>query len=242
MSNKTKKLVKRIVITVLIVLAAAGLFTLINRFFGNPVSYYLARRAANNFTASEFSGDGYEIADTYFNRDSRRYTVKVAVPGSADRYFTVFCDMLGKVTGDTSHCVKNGENTWIRLDEDFDRLVSAPLASFAHENSTAFGEIRLLEEYAGRVGMEYGIETKSLTPDMEYDLREYAEKAGTVVVSVWGEEVSEAHAAEILREIRTLLDETGVPFHAVDLSLKYKEKPSDKDIVMIGITRDEIGE
>ena len=73
---------------------------------------------------------------------------------------------------------------------------------------------------------EYALITEDLVLDRVYDIRELGAKAGKIVLYVQDETVTVERAAEILLEVRRLMDLGGVPFYAIDFVLEYP-KPED---------------
>ena len=67
----------------------------------------------------------------------------------------------------------------------------------------------------------YGIVYEDLVVDGVYDVRELAKTAGHLVLYVDTDDVTVEKACEVLLEVRSQMDNAGVPFYCIDLVLEY---------------------
>ena len=67
----------------------------------------------------------------------------------------------------------------------------------------------------------YAINQSMLNLDKIYDIRELGRQAGHLIVYVESDTVTIEKAAEIMLSIKTIFDDAGVPFVAMDFTLQY---------------------
>lgn len=210
-------------------LAAAlivGLGAFANGLVGNPVSKMLVTNAAKAYLAENYADTDYILESVDYNFKDGDYYARMTAPGSLDRYFTVCFNSLGKFKWDFyERMVTNGSNTARRLGEQYRALTDSVFQSpsFPFTCDIAFGDLEPLEKdyEAGREPVAYGVDEKALQPDGIYDIKKLGAQAGHLVVYVDDETVTVQRAAEIMLEIKRLMDEGGAPFYAIDFVLQY---------------------
>ena len=204
----------------------AGVLLFSNALVGNPVSKFLATRAAREYLAGQYPDADYQIQSVNYNFKFGNYTAAVSSPTSIDSHFTLELSMTGRVLWDGYHSVESGWNTWERLNAEYRALVDTVLddPDFAHNVHIGFGDLWMEQEY-GEPWPPYLLYS-DLELDGDYDVRELGRACGRLTVYVRQDEVSAEEAAQILLEIRRALDEVNVPFYCIDFVL---ERPLTED-------------
>lgn len=213
------------------VLLTAGLCVFANGLVGNPVSQKLAENAAQRHLDTQYAGTDYALDRVTYSFITNTYLAYVTAPGSTDRNFTLWLDGLGHIRRDDyTSMVAEGGNTASRLRSAYRALADTVLDSnlLPFESELAFGDLEFLPRSAeaGWDGPVYGIPQASLEPDGLYDIPKLGAEAGHLTVYVDDETVSAERAAELLLEIKRLMDAGGVPFYAIDLVLEYPRPES----------------
>lgn len=199
----------------------------VNAFAGNPVSALLARVAAHSYVEREYGHLDVQVDKVGYNLKNGNYYAKVSSPTSVDTHFSVYISMLGQVERDTYQSVTQGYNTWERINDQYAELVEMVLEGpdFPVESDIANGDLRgKHDDYPW--SRHYGLPRHGLEVDREYDVREFGAQHGSITLYVLDEEVSYRRAAEILTQVRELLDEHDIPFYAMNFVLK---QPRDED-------------
>lgn len=216
---------KRVAALVVAVALTAGLCAMGNAFLGNPLSRMLAERAAENYLAGKFPEGGYEVENVWFDSKRGHYGIVVHKSGSQDVYFTVDTDMKGNFHHDTYDHVLTGWNTAHRLESEYETLADSALLRLNLTYSRAYVSSSLEFEHRqwkdDPYAFQYFLNGEALVPDGAYEIETVGALVGKVSVSVEDAEVSAERAAQILLESRRLMDEAGVPFHSIDLTLRY---------------------
>lgn len=204
-------------------------------FFGNPVSWMLARKNSNQFLKENFPETDYEISRVCYNFKTGGYYADVVSPTSQDSYFTIDCNGWGQYQFDTYEAVTNMSNTISRLDREYRKLVKSKLyeGNGTLNSGIAYGEFRIagiyeVHTYTTEDGSteyytldkEYGLDRDALEIDGQYDIRELARTAGRITLHIHDEEISVERAAELLLQVRDYLDENNIPFYAIDFDLR----------------------
>ena len=199
----------------------AGVLWFSNGLLGNPVSKFLAARAAREFLAGQYPGADYQVESVNYSFKSGGYTAAVVSPTSIDSHFTLGLSMTGRVLWDGYHSVESGWNTWERLNAEYRALVDTVLEDpdFPYNVHIGFGDLWMEHEY-GEPWPPY-ILYSELELDGEYDIRELGRACGRLVLYVRQDEVSAEEAAQILLATRRALDEANVPFYCIDFVLEH---------------------
>lgn len=218
--KKTMKIAAFLLAIALI--AGVGLFA--NSLVGNPVSKYLAERTVRTHLEKTYPGTDYMIDDSGYNFKFGWYVVHVVSPSSPDTYFSVTTDMWGSLIRDNFDDVSSGWNTARRLESDYraltDTVFDAP--TFPYVTDIAFGTLEIYpREALGTPDVPaYTLVQEELELDREYDIRELGKAVGHLVVYVDEADRSAQRAADIMLDIRRLMDEAEIPFRAMDLHLR----------------------
>lgn len=220
---KKKTLKTAALLAALLLIAGIGFFA--NALLGNPVSKLLAERAAKAYLAAQYGETDFAIKQINYNFKDGNYLVFIESPSSIDSYFSIYYDMGGRLKRDEyEDTVLSGSNTMRRLEMAYRELTDTVFESrvYPFGDNIAYGRLECVpREYAQDVDADYALIMEDLEPDRMYDIRELGAQAGRLIVYVDDETVSVERAAEVLLELRQLMDESGVPFHAIDLVLTY---------------------
>lgn len=217
-----KKLWKRMAgLTAAVLICGLGVTA--NAFLGNPVSYLLAKKSAEQNLANDYADQGYELQSLYYNSKDTCYIAFAAVPNSQDRRFEMRFTMTGKLQYDTyATDVEDGKNTFFRLDQEYRKRTEAVFDSneLSFHATTGFGTLKNSDTPAW---WQNGV----LKPDEEYDLQELGAQYGIITISVGEQEVTAERAAEILLQTKDAMAQRGVPFHMISLNLHQPWKEED---------------
>ena len=211
MNKKVLKVIACLTAGVLIVV----LGVIANAFLGNPVSYLLAKKCAEQNLAEHYADQGYVLQSLNYNFKDTCYTAFAAVPGSQDQHFELRFSMTGKLKNDSySYDVLSGKNTFLRLDKEYRERTKAVFDS----NETSFHPSKVFGTLKNSDIPEWW-QNGVLKPDEEYDLQELGAQYGIITIGVGEQDVTVERAAEILLKTKEAMIQQGVAFHAVSLNL-----------------------
>ena len=226
-----KKIIRIVCWTVCIVFVCTAVWFLC-AFFGNPVSSALAKSTAKRHLEEYYTEADFEIVKVAYDMKSGGYHVNVVSPTSVDSHFIIYCDGLGRYNDDTSSCMTDGSNTYVRLSTQYWDLVREKLPYENFDIDIGHGDLRVsgvfeiydyIDENCERIHYtltkDYGLDISSLEQDGKYDILNLGRDHGSLCVDIIDEEVTVERAAEVLLELKNLLDEQGLPFHAIDFTL-----------------------
>jgi len=203
---------------------------LANAFLGNPLSKALATRAARARMAEHYPT--YTLERVGYNFKDGDYYAHFTDPAQVDGAFTMAFDGLGRMHYDSYESrVLSGENTARRLSMAYrdmvDAVLEAPQAGLPLD--FGFGDLEIWSREASLHDdcPAYALITEDLLPNGVYDVRALGAQAGHLVYYLQEEQPSLERLAHWLLEIRRLMDEAGVPFVDIDLTLRYLP---DKDL------------
>lgn len=222
------------------IFAGIGAFLLIglvlylaNGLVGNPVSKLMAKITANEYIKENYSNMNLDSVKVNYSFKTGDYYVDVKSPTSIDTHFTLTISPFGKLEYDSyKHYVLNKFNTYMRIDSQYSEEVKSIFDNdkFPYKSDIAFGEIidksTLKDMYDESVVSLYGINTKDLELDKEYDIKEIGKNAGHIVLYIEDNTITPKRASEILLNIKEILDKENVAFYAIDFIL---EKPRKED-------------
>ena len=218
MKTKTKKRLALIAALFLM----AGVLWFANAFLGNPVSWMLAKHAAEKYLAEQYAGTDYQLSGVNYSFKDAKYLAYVESPSSPDTHFGIMLTGWGTLVYDEfENYVTSGWNTWQRLDEEYRELVDSILddPDLPYKITIGFGSICT----QGEMGEEFQqswLDMSTLELDGKYDIRETASRYGKLVVYIEDAETTEERAAELLLDLKKRMDAANVPFARVDFSLE----------------------
>lgn len=224
-----KKMLKTI-LYILFALVLLALCWLGNEFFGNPVSYLMARGTARAHLAQTYPGTDYYIDRMVYNFKSPGYQADVRSPSSIDTRFTLHISRTGKLKLDTYDSVLNGYRTAERLEREYHVLTSQILdgSDFPYDVHIGYGTLEIHPEEAFQETSlsvydlpPYAINQNELVLDKIYDIREMGRQAGHLVIYIDSGAVDVQQAAVLMLDIKNRFDAAGVPFAAMSFVLQY---------------------
>ena len=203
-------------------------------FFGNPISYLLAKKSASNFMEENFGDSHFQISHVNHDFKTGGYYAYVSSPITQDSYFTIYFDDWGNYRYDTYEDILTKQTTFSRLAKQYWDLTRANAADIANrfDCSIYFGDLqdansREVFSYTNKNGetveytldKDYGLDRSGLELDKEYDVYEIGRNCGSICLYIHDPEVTVERAAELLLEVKTYLDGCNVPFHAINFNL-----------------------
>ena len=226
-----KKIINILCWTLCIIFVSVVLWFLC-AFFGNPVSSALAKSTAKRHLEENYPEADFKIIKVSYDMKSGGYNARVESSSSADSHFIISMDGLGRYQDDTYECITNGSNTFSRLHQEYWDLVRAKLPYDHFSIDIGHGELRAagtyeIFDYTDENGehrhytltKDYGLDMSTLVLDGEYDIMALGRDHGSLCIYIQDEEISVERAAEVLLELKTHLDEQGLPFYAIDFTL-----------------------
>lgn len=237
-----KKVLKIIAFLAAIVLIAVICFLIIG-FVGNPVSKMLAEKNAEEYLAENYPQQGFVINDASYNYVMANYSIKAEVPGSLDKYFYIKAGSDGRIRSDTYKLdIINRMNTSDRIStayrESVDEIRNNPNYPYPTGNLYGAIEFVFIDEISEH---SYAINRAELTPDAIYNIDKLGAEAGHISVEVWDETVTTENMAKIILNIKSLLDQGGVEFYAMDCTIHHPDY-SDESISVYDLMYSDIYE
>lgn len=219
---------------VLLVAVFAFMLYVANAFFGNPVSYLLAKKNASQFMEENFGDSHFQINKVGYDFKRGGYYAFVDSPTSQDCYFTIYLDEWGRYYGDSYEDVTSKYTTLSRINNQYWDLVrdNATDINSRFDTSIYFGDIKIVgvyeiytytdengeaKEYT--LDKNYGFDRSLLELDKEYDIYQIGRDCGKICLYIHDPEVSVERAAQLILEFKAYLDEKDIPFHAIDFHL-----------------------
>lgn len=218
-----------------------GILWLANSLVGNPISKILAENTAEKYIGEHYPDIKLEISDAFYNFKDGNYHVSVKSPTSIDTHFAVALSQTGKIQyDDYEDRVLGRWNTYDRISSGYRSKLEAVFDSsdFPYESEISFGEVKSKEVTENKQSFSpvYGLVIEDLELDKDYDLVEIGKKAGHIIFYAEDEDVSVKRTAEILLNIKSILDKENVPFYAIDFVLEKpreeEEKTSSRDMAV----------
>ena len=226
-----KKKILKIAAFIVAVALIAGLCWFANGLVGNPISKLLATNTAKQYLRDHHPNTDYQLDAVTFNFKFVCYNAYFSSPSSPDSSFTLMLGMDGKIVQDyyESH-VTNRENTARRLESEYrtavDKVLDNP--AFPYNCHIGYGELQFIpEEYKNEPDVpSYVLITNDLELDGIYDINELGSQAGKLTIYIYDDTVSTKRLAEIILDIKAMLDEAGVSFYVMDCVLEYPKPES----------------
>lgn len=216
--------VLRITAMVLLSVLTVIVLWVANGFFGNPVSWVLARTGVNRYVEQTYSH--LDLHTERFGHDFKTggYYAYLCSETSGDTAFYVRTDMLGRIRQDSFDVwVAHKYNTELRIREEYRLLADAVFqsGSIPYAMDIDYGDITFAgDEQWGEAEYDFALPRDILVLDKVYDVRELARNAGVLTVYAMDETVTVQKAAEIMLCIRSAFEEAQVPFRLLDFVLR----------------------
>lgn len=233
------KRITRILCIIISMALIAGLLWFANTMMGNPISRTLASRAAKDFLSDRFSDTDYQIERITYSFKDGRYHAFMTSPTCIDGDFSVTFSMLGEYCYDTYDSVLDGWNTAQRLNMEYrkltDTILDSPILPYdnSSDHSIMFGELEIypkefIEDPNVNDIPDYSLVQDTLELNKNYDIKELGSKAGHLILYVDNEVISVEEAARIMLDFRSIFDEAGIPFYAMDFVLRHPRTEDGK--------------
>ncbi len=226
-----KKKILKIAAFVVALALIVGVCIFANSLVGNPISKMLATNTAKQYIKENHPDMDYQLDGVTFNFKFVCYNAYFTSPSSPDSSFTLMLGMDGKIIQNyyEAHVIERG-NTARRLEEEYRTAVGKVLdnPSFPYNSHIDYGELQFIqEEYRNAEGVPpYALITNELELDGIYDVNELGAKAGKLTLYVYDDTVTVERLAEIILDIKGMLDDAGVRFYVMDCVLEYPKPES----------------
>lgn len=226
-----KKKILKIAAFVVALALIVGVCIFANSLVGNPISKMLATNTAKQYIKENHPDMDYQLDGVTFNFKFVCYNAYFSSPSSPDSSFTLMLGMDGKIIQNyyEAHVIERG-NTARRLEEEYRAAVGKVLdnPSFPYNSHIDYGELQFIqEEYRNAEGVPpYALITNELELDGIYDVNELGAKAGKLTIYVYDDTVTVERLAEIILDIKGMLDDAGVRFYVMDCVLEYPKPES----------------
>ena len=226
-----KKKILKIAAFVVALALIVGVCIFANSLVGNPISKMLATNTAKQYIKENHPDMDYQLDGVTFNFKFVCYNAYFSSPSSPDSSFTLMLGMDGKIIQNyyEAHVIERG-NTARRLEEEYRTAVGKVLdnPSFPYNSHIDYGELQFIqEEYRNAEGVPpYALITNELELDGIYDVNELGAKAGKLTLYVYDDTVTVERLAEIILDIKGMLDDAGVRFYVMDCVLEYPKPES----------------
>ena len=230
---KKKHLKMLALVTAILLIIGLGFFA--NALLGNPVSKMLATNTAKKHLTETYAGTDYYMERIAYSFKDGKYHAFIASPTSMDTQFSLTITMLGELRLDTYEDVINGFNTARRVDYAYRDLANTIFEnpSFPYTCRFAYGTLEIYPEEAFAEPERndvpsYAINQKELVLDKIYDIKELGRQAGHLVIYVENDTVSMEKASEIILDIKSIFDNAGIPFKAINFTLEHPKPEEGK--------------
>jgi hypothetical protein len=227
LSKMKRKAFKVIAVAIAVVIVGVGAW-FVNAIFGNPLSRFLAKKAAETYVADSYADRNFQIDSVFYDFKMCNYNVKLCCPSSIDSHFNLSYDFSGNLIYDSyDHRVLNGENTAQRINNEYrdavDSVLNSPL--YPYNSYIGYGDIEFIpEEYKDNFDVpSYAIVTETLIPDAIYDINEMGRKAGHLTIYVADDELTNEKMAEVLLCLKDIFDRSSVSFHAINCVIENRK-------------------
>ena len=226
-----KKKILKIAAFVVALALIVGVCIFANSLVGNPISKLLATNTAKQYIKENHPDMDYQLDGVTFNFKFVCYNAYFSSPSSPDSGFTLMLGMDGKIIQNyyEAHVIERG-NTARRLEEEYRAAVGKVLDNSAlpYDCHIGYGGLQFItEEFKNEPGVPaYALITNELELDGIYDVNELGAKAGKLTLYVYDDTVTVERLAEIILDIKGMLDDAGVRFYVMDFVLEYPKPES----------------
>lgn len=226
-----KKKILKIAALVAALALMVGVCIFANSLVGNPISKLLATNTAKQYIKENHPDMDYQLDGVTFNFKFVCYNAYFTSASSPDSSFTLMLGMDGKIVHNyyEDHVTNRG-NTARRLEEAYRAAVGKVLdnPTLPYDCHIGFGELQFIpEEFKNEAGVPpYALITDELILDGIYDVGELGAKAGKLTIYIYDDTVTAERLAEIILDIKGMLDDAGVSFYIMDCVLEYPKPES----------------
>ncbi len=189
-----------------------------------PLTKGQVARVANSYVAQTYGDTDFYVEKIELSdKNPHLYHAYIVSPGSDDSHFIVSIDRWGKIKSDSySNAVLSGANTADRMRKEYWDGVEAVVTSraFPYRVTRVTADISFYpKEMKGTSGVpEYALFIEDLTLDASFDA-DFGAKAGNVSIDIQDDTISVERLAEILLDLKEILDNEGLPFYSITCNL-----------------------
>ena len=195
-----------------------------NSFLGNPISRAAAEKAINEHIEKNYSRLNLGVTDVKYSFKFGRYFAHAQSPVSPDTGFGVYYGN-GQVFDDYEDYVVGGFNTWVRLEEEFSKVV-VPIVE--RELDYEFDMVlATLNKSGGNMA--------NLTLDMEFDLYNIPLES-RVIIYPYTDDFTWSNVAKIAKELDALMLEKRIEIDEYSVILRHKPQGEEKNYDSMGVT------
>jgi len=218
MTTRTWKIFT-LVVAILLIL---GIF--VCAFNGNPLTKIFVTIQAKRYIAQAYGDTDFEVEKVELHdKAPHLYLAYIVSPGSVDSHFVVSIDRWGKIESDDyPYRVLSGANTANRMSREYgDRVedvVTSPTFPYRVTRVTAGISFYPKEMKDISSVPKYALFTEDLTLDASFDA-DFGAKAGELNIDIQDDTISVERLAEILLDLKQILDNEGVPFYVITCNL-----------------------
>ena len=221
-----KKKILKVIALVIALILIVGVCIFANSLVGNPISKMLATNTAKQYIKENHPDKDYQLDGVTFNFKFVCYNAYFSSPSSPDSSFTLMLGMDGKLIHDYyEEHVTNRGNTARRLEDAYRAAAGKVLdnPAFPYDCHIGFGDLQFItEEYKNEPDVpSYALITNDLELDGVYDVNKLGAKAGKLTIYIYDDTVTVERLAEIILDIKKIMDQAGVSFYAMDCVLEY---------------------
>lgn len=226
-----KMKILKVAALVLALALIVGVCVFANSLVGNPISKMLATKTAEKYLEENHPGKDYQLDGVTFSFKLTCYYAYFSSPSRPDSSFSLMLGMDGKIIHDYyENNVLTGWNTARRLSDEYRAAVGKVLDNPAlpYQLDIGYGDLEFISEaYKDAPEVpDYALITNDLELDGIYDVNELGAKAGKLTIYIWDDTVTVEHLAEIMLDMKKMLDEAGIRFYIMDFVLQYP-KPEE---------------
>ncbi len=226
-----KKKILKIAALVAALALMVGVCIFANSLVGNPISKLLATNTAKQYIKENHPDMDYQLDGVTFNFKFVCYNAYFTSASSPDSSFTLMLGMDGKIVHNYyEDRVTNRGNTARRLEEAYRAAVGKVLdnPTLPYDCHIGFGDLAFIPEvYKNETDVPaYALITDDLELDGIYDISELGAKAGKLTLYIYDDTVTAERLAEIILDIKGMLDDAGVSFYIMDCVLEYPKPES----------------
>ncbi len=215
-----------------------GLLWMGESLVGNPISKHLAKKAAQEHLETVYPDTDFVLDEVGYSFKDGGYYAHVKSPSSEDSAFTLTFNHWGKFRWDSyEDRVVHRENTARRVDMEYRQLTKQVLSQMESydPDGIQYGTLDLnrKESLKNKDFRPYSMAFEDLELDRVYDVGELGARCGTVIYYVDTDDITPEHAAQLMLEIRRVMDQAGAGFQGLDLVLREPPKenaPYDKEL------------
>lgn len=232
-----KKKVLKVLALILAIILIIGVGLFANALVGNPVSKFLATKGAEEHLAKNYGDKDFVVEEVNYDFKTGGYYARISSPTSIDSHFSLSFDWMGKLIIDSYDEVTSGWNTARRINDEYGEKVDNVFENneFPFFIDISYGDIEFTSKEYGEDSSrpEYSIYRETLEIDGIYDIDELGKKAGKLTVYIYSREISEEKLAEILLNIKSVFNQSGVTFYAIDCVLQQSGEIIYEDDIYI---------